>query len=419
MAQPVLAGEVPDRPRGHVRYYHFGEGEYAKTEEAIRTLLGDRTRPAASGLADESPHGRVTPESYLGYERLARYAATRSSEDEPHAYTFPPRLAENELAYGGRWTVEDERAVAGRGARLRLHYRARDVYLVLTGQRRGRRARRREARADGARAAATGSTRSSSGRSSATTCSSCASRRASRPTRSRSVRVAAVYAAAPDRYERMQYRRSGRSGLQLPASRSGSGTTSATTGRTSSAARSCAAPSISASSTSTSRTTTGRRTAPPRRTSAASCATTSAPTATSSSSRRRPATTCGRGRTASGARASTCSRASTSRSRGWASTTSTSSTRTASIPETPLEETIGALDTAVRQGKALYAGISSYSAAEDARGGGDRARPRHADRDPPAVVLDAEPLDRAGAARRARATRASAASPSRRSRRGC
>jgi L-glyceraldehyde 3-phosphate reductase len=30
-------------------------------------------------------------------------------------------------------------------------------------------------------------------------------------------------------------------------------------------------------------------------------------------------------------------------------------------PETPLEETLGALDTAVRSGKALYAGISSYS----------------------------------------------------------
>jgi L-glyceraldehyde 3-phosphate reductase len=30
-------------------------------------------------------------------------------------------------------------------------------------------------------------------------------------------------------------------------------------------------------------------------------------------------------------------------------------------PATPLEETLGALDTAVRQGKALYAGISSYS----------------------------------------------------------
>ncbi|WP_031088376.1 aldo/keto reductase [Streptomyces sp. NRRL WC-3549] len=31
-------------------------------------------------------------------------------------------------------------------------------------------------------------------------------------------------------------------------------------------------------------------------------------------------------------------------------------------PDTPLEETMGALDTAVRQGKALYAGISNYSA---------------------------------------------------------
>jgi L-glyceraldehyde 3-phosphate reductase len=31
-------------------------------------------------------------------------------------------------------------------------------------------------------------------------------------------------------------------------------------------------------------------------------------------------------------------------------------------PQTPLEETMGALDTAVRSGKALYAGISSYSA---------------------------------------------------------
>src|SRR6201994_4564631 len=33
-------------------------------------------------------------------------------------------------------------------------------------------------------------------------------------------------------------------------------------------------------------------------------------------------------------------------------------------PDTPLEETIGALDTAVRSGRALYVGISSYSAAK-------------------------------------------------------
>ena len=42
-------------------------------------------------------------------------------------------------------------------------------------------------------------------------------------------------------------------------------------------------------------------------------------------------------------------------------TTSTSSTTTTIDPDTPLEETLGALHTAVISGKALYVGISSYS----------------------------------------------------------
>ena len=122
--------------KGHVRYYHFGEGDYAETEEAIRELLASRgtTLPTASTLEDESPHGLVTPESYLGYERLARYAGTPVVRDQEAAYELPAELADNELAYGGRWTVEDERAIAGRDARLRLAYRARDVFLVLTGR---------------------------------------------------------------------------------------------------------------------------------------------------------------------------------------------------------------------------------------------------------------------------------------------
>jgi cytochrome c biogenesis protein CcdA/thiol-disulfide isomerase/thioredoxin len=119
--------------RGHVRYYHFGEGAYAKTEDAIRTLLG-ADAPPASDLPDESPHGQVTPESYLGYARLDRYAGEPIVKDKPHAYTFPRGLSENELAYSGIWTVQDERAVAGFSAGLRLLYRARDVYLVLTGK---------------------------------------------------------------------------------------------------------------------------------------------------------------------------------------------------------------------------------------------------------------------------------------------
>jgi L-glyceraldehyde 3-phosphate reductase len=39
-------------------------------------------------------------------------------------------------------------------------------------------------------------------------------------------------------------------------------------------------------------------------------------------------------------------------------------------PETPLEETMGALDAAVRQGKALYVGISSYSPAKTSEAAG-------------------------------------------------
>jgi len=43
-------------------------------------------------------------------------------------------------------------------------------------------------------------------------------------------------------------------------------------------------------------------------------------------------------------------------------------------PATPLEETMGALDTAVRQGKALYVGISSYSATTTRQAAGILAR---------------------------------------------
>jgi thiol-disulfide isomerase/thioredoxin len=117
---------------GHVRYFHFGEGEYETTEEAIRTLLGNDA-PPASGLADDSPHGILTPESYLGYQRIARNGGDDVEHDTEHTYRLPAKLAESELAFGGGWKVENERAVARRGAKLRLDYRARNVYLVLTG----------------------------------------------------------------------------------------------------------------------------------------------------------------------------------------------------------------------------------------------------------------------------------------------
>ena len=126
---------------GHVRYYHFGEGDYDESESAIRELLAQpgagskgAALPPPAALADRSPVGLVTPESYLGSQRLARYVGTTIAPDREQAYVPASSLAENELTLGGRWKVEGERAVAGREARLRLRYRASDVHLVLTGR---------------------------------------------------------------------------------------------------------------------------------------------------------------------------------------------------------------------------------------------------------------------------------------------
>ena len=94
------------------------------------------------------------------------------------------------------------------------------------------------------------------------------------------------------------------------------------------------------------------------------------PTATSWSSRPRPATTCGPGPTASGARASTCSPASTRACAAWASTTSTSSTRTASTRTRRSRRRWARSPSAVQPGQgALRRHLLLL-------GGEDRARPR-------------------------------------------
>ena len=125
--------------RGHLRYAHFGEGAYDTTESHIRALLAERKDdlPAPVQIADRTPQARYTPETYLGYERLSpeQFAGDSLAPDKPAAYRFPRReLAVNEFAYSGQMTVEEQRLVAGLGARLRLHFQAQVVHLVLGGE---------------------------------------------------------------------------------------------------------------------------------------------------------------------------------------------------------------------------------------------------------------------------------------------
>ena len=121
---------------GHVRHAHFGEGEYDKTEQLIRRLLSvqGNKMPVASRLSDPTPTEPTSPESYLGFQRLERYAGSKITPGAETAYTFPKSLGQNELAYGGHWRVNAENIVSGKGAALRFNFVAKNVYLVLGGK---------------------------------------------------------------------------------------------------------------------------------------------------------------------------------------------------------------------------------------------------------------------------------------------
>src|SRR5215216_4445912 len=121
--------------RGHVRYWHFGEGDYDGTERAIRALLAEAGRApgsdgAAAVTAEHPEHGVTTPETYLGWVRARGFPelpvpGTRrygDGVDAPEPDRFVLR---------GRWMVGRERAVAGAGARIDANVGARRVFLVM------------------------------------------------------------------------------------------------------------------------------------------------------------------------------------------------------------------------------------------------------------------------------------------------
>jgi cytochrome c biogenesis protein CcdA/thiol-disulfide isomerase/thioredoxin len=123
--------------QGRVRRAHFGEGEYDQSEQAIRSLLGETGHALPrhmTSVADRTPTEATTPETYLGYSRIGDYVGSPIKPGVLAQYTLPASVPQNGLAYGGQWRLENERAVAGLGARLRLHVHARNVYVVLGGQ---------------------------------------------------------------------------------------------------------------------------------------------------------------------------------------------------------------------------------------------------------------------------------------------
>jgi cytochrome c biogenesis protein CcdA/thiol-disulfide isomerase/thioredoxin len=118
---------------GHVRHAHFGEGDYGQTEKLIRRLLGVKSAPMTH-VADTTPRELLmTPETYLGTARADHIFGDAVHAGVPWTYTFPATVPPNDFAFGGGWTLDKERALTVKDARLRLHFRASKVYLVLGG----------------------------------------------------------------------------------------------------------------------------------------------------------------------------------------------------------------------------------------------------------------------------------------------
>lgn len=123
--------------RGQVRYWHFGEGGYAETEAAIRSLLaeaGARLTIPAEAKADPSFEAK-TPEIYLGYERARGFAsAVKPEADKVLDYKPARKPALAEWNLGGRWTIAGQYIEPESAGTLELGFDARDVYIVIESE---------------------------------------------------------------------------------------------------------------------------------------------------------------------------------------------------------------------------------------------------------------------------------------------
>ena len=121
--------------QGRVRYTHFGEGDYGKDEQAIRTLLAERGSHPGGGLSKVKalhPPALATPETYVGLRRAQGFIVPpvpgiKDYGDPPDG---PLRL--NSFALSGQWAETIDHGEAGRNAAIDLQFQAQRVYVVLS-----------------------------------------------------------------------------------------------------------------------------------------------------------------------------------------------------------------------------------------------------------------------------------------------
>jgi thiol-disulfide isomerase/thioredoxin len=129
--------------RGQIRHHHFGEGEYEQSELVIQRLLADAgktgfDRGMVAVAADdvEAPadwRNLKSPENYVGHQRTENFASPGGAAPEVRRkYTVPSRLALNQWALAGAWTMGKEATVLGEAnGRIAYRFHARDLHLVM------------------------------------------------------------------------------------------------------------------------------------------------------------------------------------------------------------------------------------------------------------------------------------------------
>jgi len=119
---------------GVVRRFHFGEGEYEETEKAIQLLLkeaGSIVSEDTVKLEDRTPRTRLTPETYLGSQRMEYYFPGGNLSDGQKNFTLPEDTPQNSFTLGGTWTIAPEYSMAGQNAELSNNFFADRVFLVM------------------------------------------------------------------------------------------------------------------------------------------------------------------------------------------------------------------------------------------------------------------------------------------------
>ena len=134
--------------KGRIRYHHFGEGEYVKSERVIQALLRENgatgldestVRIAADGAEVPPSEDVRSPETYAGSARTENFASPeRMSPDSRKTYSLPERPALNQWGLGGSWKAGAESDILEVApGKIAFRFHARDLHMVLGPARNG------------------------------------------------------------------------------------------------------------------------------------------------------------------------------------------------------------------------------------------------------------------------------------------